>query len=367
MDETTKFASDVTLINVTEQETFNATSSNVSGWEYPPVGYFRDTSALLWRVIPPILISIGTIGNAVTIFVLLRQKKMTSTAVFLFSLALSDTLILFSAPLQRWVKYTWGIEIEKLSNPGCKAIVYLAYCSTQLSSCLIAAVTLERTACVLFPHKVRLGCSPRNAGLIIVTIVLAVFGINTILLVMFDLNGYNGSKCAPSTKEYYDLHYYVYPWIDFTFIFGAPFPLLLIGNVIIVVQLARSRSRRQRINISGQVRDTRPLSRLIIALCVLFLVTLTPAQVFSVYFPYLLEKLKVLASVDPYTALYDAAYIEFLYDVATLVSFFNATFNFAIYVFSGSKFRAELRSLLCCKAKQSTSLVGSLGTMQTQS
>ncbi|KAH3844177.1 hypothetical protein DPMN_086432 [Dreissena polymorpha] len=127
-------------------------------------------------------------------------------------------------------------------------------------------------------------------------------------------------------KEYYDLNDYVYHWIDFTLIFGTPFPLLLIGNVTVVVQLARSRSRRQRMNISGQARDTRPVSILMISLCVLFVFTITPVSVGMVN------------------------------DVAVLVSYFNATFNFVIYVFSGSKFRAELRSLLCCMATQCTSL-----------
>ncbi|KAH3828915.1 vasopressin V2 receptor-like [Dreissena polymorpha] len=293
------------------------------------------------------------------IFVLLRQKKMTSTTVFLFALVLSDTLILFSSALPGWVLHTWDINTLSVSNPGCKTIYFIACYSIHLSSWLIVADTLERTACVLFPHKVRLGCSPRNAGLIIDTIVLAVFGINIILLVIFDVNGYNGGRCGPSTKEYYDLFVYVYRWIDFTLTFGVPFPLLVIGNVIIVVQLARSRSRRQRMNISGKARDTCPVSILMIALCVLFLVTMTPVSVCFVNFPYLREKLLALESVDPYTSLYDSAYIDFLFGVATLVSYFNYTFKSAIYVFSGSKFCAELRSLLCCKATHGTRLFGS--------
>ncbi|KAH3693255.1 B1 bradykinin receptor-like [Dreissena polymorpha] len=355
MDASTKCASNLTLINVTEQETFNTTSSNVSGWKIPPVGPFENTRVLLWRVIPPILITIGTIGNAMTIFVLLRQKKMTSTAVFLCALALSDTLILFSAPMPRWVLEIWGVDLWGISNLGCKTIPYLAYSSFQISSWLIVAVTLERTACVLFPHKVRLGCSPRNAGLIIAIIVQAVFGINIIILVIFDVNGYKGI-CYPSTKGYQDLFDNVYRWIDITLRFGAPYPLLLIGNVIIVVELARSRSRRQRMNTSGQARDTRPVSLLLIGLSVAFLVTITPRSVCVVYSSYQREKSKALASVDPYTAWYDAQYIYFLCEVAILVRFFNATFNFAIYVFSGSKFRAELRSVLCCKATQGTRL-----------
>ncbi|KAH3898328.1 psychosine receptor-like [Dreissena polymorpha] len=360
MDATTKFSSNVTLINVTEQETFNATSSNVSGWEpYSIVSYYRDTKVLLWRVMPPILVSIGTIGNALTIIVLLRQKKMTSTAVFLFALALSDTLILLSALLPNWVGYTWDIDVLLLSSPGCKALAYLAYCSIHLSSWLIVVVKFERKACVLFPHKVRLCCSAHNAGMIIISIVLAVFGINIILLVINDVNEYTGWMCSVSRKEYRDLFHYVYGWIDFTLTFGAPFPLLLIGNVIIVVQLARSRSIRQRMNISGQARDTRPVSILMIGLCVMFLLTMTPVSVFVFYTPYQKEKLLALVSNDPYKAMYEAQYFQFLHAVAILVSYFNYTFNSDIYVFSGSEFRAEPRSLLCCNATQGTRLFGS--------
>ncbi|KAH3846561.1 psychosine receptor-like [Dreissena polymorpha] len=205
MDATTKFSSNVTLINVTEQETFNATSSNVSGWEpYSIVSYYRDTQVLLWRVIPPILVSIGTIGNALTFIVLLRQKKMTSTAVFMFALALSDALIFCSAPLPDWVSFTWDIDVWSLSSPGCKALNYLAYFSIHLSSWLIVVVTFVRTACVLFPHKVRLCCSVHNAGMIIISSVLDVFGINIIVLVILDVNEYTGWTCKPSTKEYQD-------------------------------------------------------------------------------------------------------------------------------------------------------------------
>ncbi|KAH3898326.1 hypothetical protein DPMN_022554 [Dreissena polymorpha] len=60
-------------------------------------------------------------------------------------------------------------------------------------------------------------------------------------------------------------------------------------KVIIVVQLARSHSRRQRMNISGKARDMCPVSILMIALCVLFLVTMTPVSVCFVYFLYLRE------------------------------------------------------------------------------
>ncbi|KAH3896807.1 hypothetical protein DPMN_020993 [Dreissena polymorpha] len=91
----------------------------------------------------------------------------------------------------------------------------------------------------------------------------------------------------------------------------------------------------------------------------MFLLTMTPVSVFVLYTPYQKEKLLALVSNDPYKAMYEAQYFQFLHAVAILVSYFNATFNFAIYVFSGSKFRGELRSLLCCKATQGAILFGS--------
>ncbi|KAH3813405.1 galanin receptor 2a-like [Dreissena polymorpha] len=353
MNSTTAPASNVTLINVSEQETFNTTSSKLREWDLLPKGYYGDTSVLLWRVIPPILITIGTIGNTMTMFVLLRQKKMTSTALFLFALALSDTLTLFSAVLNGWMRFTWDLNIQMLSRTACKAHVYLTYCSVHLSSWFIVAVTLERTACVLIPHKVRLGCSPRNAGLIIFAIVLAVLGINIILPVIIDLKfvdyiGDHGWGCYPSNKVYFELFYSVYQWIDITLYFGAPFPLLLTGNVIIVVQLARSRSRNRRMRISGQGRDTRRLSILMIALCGLFFLTMTPMAVMAVYSENRFEKIFALKPVDPYTAWNDYQYLLFLRTVVELVGYFNNTFNFVVYVFSGSKLQTELKNALCC-------------------
>ncbi|KAH3697945.1 hypothetical protein DPMN_085457 [Dreissena polymorpha] len=163
MDSTTTLARNVTSGNVTEQETFNTTSPNMTEWSFP-VGYYGNTRALLWRVIPPIIMTVGTIGNTMTVLVLLHQQKMTSTALFLFALAISDTLTLFSGLLTGWVMFTWDLDIRLLSNPGCKTLVYMTYCSIHLSTWLIVAVTLERTACVLFPHKVRLGCSHETLG-----------------------------------------------------------------------------------------------------------------------------------------------------------------------------------------------------------
>ncbi|XP_052218283.1 uncharacterized protein LOC127835903 [Dreissena polymorpha] len=262
-----------------------------------PVGYYGNTRVLLWRVIPPILITVGTIGNTTSI--------------------------------------------------------------NHLSSWLIVAITVERTACVLFPHKVRLGCSPRNAGLIIVAIVLAVFGINIIAPVIIGVHENNGSKyCGPS-KVNSELLHLVYLWIDSTLSFGAPFPLLLTGIVIIVVQLARFRSRLQRMSISGQARDTRPLSMLIIALCVMFFLTMTPRAVIFVYNRYRIDTILALWALDPYTALYEYQYLWFLSNVFELVSYFNNTFNFVFYVFSGSKLRTELQSVLCSSATQFNSLLGS--------
>ncbi|KAH3813401.1 hypothetical protein DPMN_141857 [Dreissena polymorpha] len=112
-------------------------------------------------------------------------------------------------------------------------------------------------------------------------------------------------------------------------------------------------------SISGQARDTRPLSMLIIALCVMFFLTMTPRAVIFVYNRYRIDTILALWALDPYTALYEYQYLWFLSNVFELVSYFNNTFNFVFYVFSGSKLRTELQSVLCSSATQFNSLLGS--------
>ena len=209
-----------------------------------PIGYYGETMVMMWKVIPPIIISIGTIGNILTMIVLLRQiKRLSSTAMFLLALAVSDTVILWCGPFRNWFNEMWEIDIRTLHDVSCKTQLLLTYVSKHMSSWLLVAVTMERVLSVIIPHRVKLLCTPTKAGIVIVVITVLVFAIDIILPISQGYDGYQEDfKCAPTTKEYLKFRDDYFMWIDFCVAFACPFIILLIGNILIMVKLAKSHS-----------------------------------------------------------------------------------------------------------------------------
>ena len=340
----------------------------------PPLGYYGDTRVMIWKVVPPIIMLWGTVGNILTIIVMLKQKsKLSSTALYLIALAVSDTMVLYTGPLRNWIKEIWNYDMRHKSEASCKIQMYFTYVTVHCSSWLLVAVTIERAISVMYPHKVRIVSTKKTAAFAIATMVIFTYGIDIIIPVIMGLEGYNKPQiCAPTTKEYVNLHYDIYHWIDFCMTYAFPFVFLLIGNTCIVVCLQNSRSKQKMMTSghaqsgSSSTRDTRSVSVLMIALCVIFFLTITPVSIFtSVIIPREMERINELFKTDPYQAWDDYQFLTFQHAVVNLVSYTNAAFNFILYVFSGSKFRKELKSLIMCTSSNTTSGAFSTRTTKT--
>ena len=344
-------------------ETTTSSPSRGGGGGPPPLGYYGDMREILWKVIPPIIIVWGTIGKILTFLVLIRQRKLSSTAMFLLVLALSDLLTLYLGPLRNWIKFTWEIDVRYLSESGCKAQLYLTYCSMQISSWMLVAVTLERTLSVIRPHKVRLCCTSTRAALIIVGIIVFILGFSMVVPITNTLYGLNNQKCSPSSLEYRQFRDNIFVWMDLAMTYAVPCALLLIGNIIIVVQLYRSRSKQRKMSSSKTGRrSTQSVSVLMICLCVIFLLTMTPLHVFLIISPSRMDYVFELYKTDPFAAWDYYQSLLFVQAIVTFVGYTNSAFNFILYVFSGTKFRAELMALFCFKKPPVHGAFGSKGT-----
>ncbi|XP_060595662.1 growth hormone secretagogue receptor type 1-like [Ruditapes philippinarum] len=335
-----------------ESKTENTTSSPAK--EDSSSVYYEDINVMLWKIVPPILIIFGTTGNTLTILVNLRMKKITSTSLYLITLAISDTTILLCGPLRNWITYMWGKDIRKLSDGACRTQLYLTYASVHFSSWLLVAVTIERTISVVIPHKVKLSCTRKNAGITILAIFVFTFGVDAVIPVIQGLEGFGNKACAPTTAAYLKFRDDVWQWIDLCMAFAVPFFFLVTGNSIMIVTLCNS--RRKRIAMSefsipgGNTTSRKDISIyvLMIALCCIFLLTMTPVVVYQIYSPYRLEELRALKKIDPVRA-WEEYYLFLLqHTIVNLVTYVNAAMNFVLYVFTGTKFRTELTRLFCC-------------------
>lgn len=329
-------------------------------------GYYEDVSKLLWKIIPPFLIIFGTTGNLLTVVVILRtMKKTSSTSLYLLTLAISDTAILWCGPLRNWISNVWDKDIRFLSDGACKIQLYLTYATIHFSSGLLVAITVERTINVVLPHKVKINCTRRKAGIVILLLFVFTFGINIVTPIIQGLEGYRGKTCAPTTKEYMDFRDNIWQWIDFCMAFAIPFIFLLSGNSMIIVYLYKSRDTHRKLsNRRGQSDgksggETTALFVLMIALCSIFLLTMFPVTGYQIYYPYRLEEIVELYGIQPIKVCEDYHYLLLQHAIVNIVGYTNATINFVLYVFIGPKFRNGLMQLFQCNSGHGRS--GGLG------
>ncbi|KAL4229423.1 hypothetical protein ACF0H5_012461 [Mactra antiquata] len=340
------------------------------GWTGPPPpGPYANAAEMLWKTVPPIIIVLGVFGNILTVLILLRHaRKLSSTAIFLMALAFSDTLFLFNAPLRQWIRAVWKTDVRWKSSLGCKFSIYLTYCSSQFSSWLLVAVTVERFISIVRPHHVRIGCTSRLAGVIIVALFVLIYGLNTHIFYGFgrsNLPRYFGQGlCEAMYEEYYEFWTKVYSWIDLAVVFLVPFLILLVANSIIIYKLRQTRTIRRRLSIvktrneQTQAKDSKLVTVMLILLSVVFFVCLTPVSIFFVYRPYWMDKVNPTLCSDLYGFIAAHERIDFTHAITNIIGYINAAFNFVLYVISGSKFRAELKSLFLCQPGRGIGVFG---------
>lgn len=332
----------------------------------PEHGHFYKATEWIWKTVPVCLILFGTVGNILTALVILRHfRKLSSTAVYLLTLAVTDTVFLFNSPFKRFLYHVFGIEIRNISDVGCKITMFLTYTSFHLSAWVLVAVTVERAVSVIWPYKVKRRCTQKVALFVTFGIIIAVFAINSHLIYGFgtsSLNMFKGfDRCMPVYDEYAKFYIYDWFWIHLFFAFVAPFLFIVIGNILVIRGLRKMRMRQKWMNDSnGILKDARgrhhrhghharTLMIILILLNTIFFISQTPVAIYLVYFPYLVDDINANACSDVNSYLQSVEKLWFWEAVTHTFGYLNASINFVLYVISGSRFRKEILSLLLCK------------------
>ena len=80
----------------------------------------------LWKIVSPLLLVVGVIGNVLSIAVLSRQRmRHTTTSVYLRLLAVFDTVVLLVVLPRKLVYFHSSVDIKDLSVFACKFVSFL--------------------------------------------------------------------------------------------------------------------------------------------------------------------------------------------------------------------------------------------------
>ena len=299
----------------------------------------------LWRYGWPPLCMTGLVGNTLVLLVLRRDGLVrTSANVYLSALAVGDSLVLIFTSLAVYPGLGWGLWLDNMSALACHALLPINHTLALCSVWIIVAFTVERCVVVRFPLlKLRL-CTPRNAGLCCVSLLVLAFVKNVDVFIMSKLtitDGLGGILCNISMR-----HQVYRTWISLVVSSVIPTCVVLVCNWAIIRAL-----RRKLLQTAAQDSVTRT-TFMCLGVSFAFILCVVPANVFALVYINFKSWLDALPS--PYDIWRSLVFLRYA----------NHAINIFLYSLTGAHFRCELVAVFrsCLQRRRAVAAVRRLSS-----
>ena len=285
-----------------------------------------------------------------TVIILRRLRSGWSAMnVYLTALALSDTAMLYSVALPMWSRKVLDYDVHAIHVVICKLFIWAMNTVAALSAWLLVALTAQRAASVVWPHRVNVICTRHKSVVTIVVISTMCSLLYSHTLYGFDLvESGNGTRwmCSFGSTDYQVFFASIWVIADLFIYSVFPCVFLIASNVVLgwKVTVAMKEARAKFSAGSECQKDSRQkkassVTITIIIVSVAFVVITIPAQVYNTFF-------YGYASSD---------FDYFLYDFFFVYALSNFGWNFYLYCLTGSKFREEFKILFRCRVPVASS------------
>ena len=162
----------------------------------------------------------------------------TSANVYLTALAVGDSLVLVVASVAFYPGIAWGFWLEDTSVWACRTIKPLHNTLLTASVWIIPAFTAERCVAIRLPLPQRRVCTPSNAGLCCVALLVAAFVKNAdfVFMSVFTTNSSVDINCF-IPLSYWEYVYEYRAWINIVLNAALPLCAIIACNWAIIRQL----------------------------------------------------------------------------------------------------------------------------------
>ena len=296
----------------------------------------------------PIFILIGLSGNVMSVVVFSRKRlHNTTTSVYLRFLAVLDSLVLLTALLREMVLYYTYIDVRKLSDFSCRFHIYISSTARLLAIWLPCVIAIDRLILIKHPIWAKNKCTKKQSFLTAMALTIALFVLNSHMCVFFkrsEITAFSketntsvivGYKCSYASDDYKQFHVKTRSMITLVLFSIAPIICLVFSSIILLreVSLRHRKKQVRRANANHKEHTgSASVMKMLIAICVFFVVLYVPALVYQLISPYIFDR-TVKADVAKRMAF--TSILSFLY-------YSNSSFNFLLYCVSGKLFRKEL-------------------------
>ena len=324
--------------NVTE--TINST--NATDYVYQTTLPF-----FIFDIIPPLVVSIGVVGNILTLFVLSRKPfARLSVSVYLRGLAIADFFaLLISDSFLYLLEETTTNYIRDSEGWACKIFIWLHSSMPWISSWLVVSISIERAIVVLIPHKAKKLCTATKSKIVTAFIYIFCLVGNSHAFFKYDIYE---DYCDPDPEV--EIYYIALLGIAIAVYTVLPLLIIVTCNVLIIVTLVKMSKLHDSMSQSS-AHGSASLTIMLVVNCVFFLLSTVPYNILIVIFQYFLPQTELA---------------NFMMDICYELRFSNHAINFFLYVICGSLFRRELILMLkCVKSEQVSVQRSTASTVQT--
>ena len=293
----------------------------------------------------PVLIPLGLVGNTLSFLVMVKKNnRKISTCIYMAAVSVNDSLLLCFG-LHDWL--VGALKISQWGQWECKIAAYLDNLTLQCATYQVLAMTFDKYVAIKWPHRSAIHSTPRRAKWITLTIIISVIIYNlphlyTTAVVAGACYGYSVKSIL--TK--------VFSW--FTIVINAviPFTLLIYMNYVIVKTVKDSRKIfRNTVGSAGVATREKTmktaenqLTTMLLLVTTLFLILLLPTYIRFIYAAF-------VTSDTPSKFATSMLISEISYKLYVT----NSGINFFLYCVSGKKFRNDLKEIVCCIKRSSSS------------
>ncbi|KAK5602785.1 Mu-type opioid receptor [Crenichthys baileyi] len=254
--------------------------------------------AIIITALYSIVCMVGLVGNVLVMYIIVRYTKMkTATNIYIFNLALADTLVTSTLPFQS-VNYLMGTW--PFGDILCKMVMSIDYYNMFTSIFTLTTMSIDRYIAVCHPVKALDFRTPRNAKIVNVCnwILSSAIGLPVMFMASSAVTPSDITDCKlifPHPSWYWDTLMKIC-----VFIFAFIMPVLIItvcyGLMILRLKSVRMLSGSQLIlilrshsptNIPYELskekdRNLRRITRMVLVVVAVFIICWTPIHVFVI-------------------------------------------------------------------------------------
>ncbi|XP_036387092.1 nociceptin receptor-like isoform X1 [Megalops cyprinoides] len=220
---------------------------------------------------------VGLLGNCLVMYVIIRYTKMkTATNIYIFNLALADSLVLATLPFQ-------GADVFlgywPFGNFLCKVVIAIDYYNMFTSTFTLTVMSMDRYIAVCHPVKALDMRTPHKAKVVNVCVWALASVIAAPAMVLGDVEvEANVTECIvvlPDPRSYWDP---VFGTCVFLFSFVVPVAIICVCYSLMVRRL---RSVRVLSGSKEKDRNLRRITRMVLVVVAVFVVCWTPVQIMA--------------------------------------------------------------------------------------